>query len=231
MRARRALSAIAVALLAACAPEIARPPLEDIAPPGFPEQAYREAAARHERVLRIDAAESLIVIDVHRGGSLSKLGHDHVIASHRVRGYVLPAAGRADLYVPLDRLEVDEPELRRESKLDSRPSAADIAGTRRNMLDRVLDVTTYPFAVVRVRRIGRDGDAEVATVQIDLHGASRVFDVPLEIERRNDTLIVRGRLSFRQSDFGMTPLSILNGAIQVADTIDLRFRIRATRGA
>jgi len=40
---------------------------------------------------------------------------------------------------------------------------------------------------------------------------------------------VSGRLSFDQTDFGITPYSLLGGAIAVRNAVDLRFRIRARR--
>jgi hypothetical protein len=40
---------------------------------------------------------------------------------------------------------------------------------------------------------------------------------------------VAGRFSFAQTDFGITPYSLLGGAIAVRDDVDLRFRIIARR--
>ena len=40
---------------------------------------------------------------------------------------------------------------------------------------------------------------------------------------------VIGRLSFDQTDFGITPYSLLGGAIAVKNGVDLRFRIQARR--
>jgi len=40
---------------------------------------------------------------------------------------------------------------------------------------------------------------------------------------------VTGRLSFDQTDFGITPYSLLGGAIAVKNGVDLRFRIQARR--
>jgi len=40
---------------------------------------------------------------------------------------------------------------------------------------------------------------------------------------------VSGRLSFDQTDFGITPYSVLGGAIAVRNGVDLRFRVRARR--
>ena len=65
----------------------------------------RGAGSRSTKSIR----PSRIVIEVRRGGTLAQLGHDHVVVSHDVAGYVAPAEGRADLYVRLDRLVVDEP--------------------------------------------------------------------------------------------------------------------------
>jgi hypothetical protein len=150
---RKALAALAIiaGLIAGCTPLLPRPTesVEQV-PATFPAQRYLAAIARGEPVFRIDAARSLVVIEVHRAGSLARLGHDHVVASHDVQGYVAPKQGLADLYVPLDRLFVDEPALRAEAGFDTTPSEADIAATRENMLGRVLEVERYPFALVTV---------------------------------------------------------------------------------
>jgi hypothetical protein len=40
-------------------------------------------------------------------------------------------------------------------------------------------------------------------------------------------VIARGELRLNQTDFGMTPFSVAGGAIQVADTLEIRFAIAA----
>src|SRR5712672_1136136 len=133
---RVALAAALVALmLAGCAPPVRKLAPAPAGPPaGFPEGYYREALAQGKPVLRVDPAESLVVIEVRRSGSLARLGHDHVVASHDVTGYVAPGEGRADLYVALARLTVDEPALRVEAGFETQPTESDIAATRSNML-------------------------------------------------------------------------------------------------
>ena len=226
--------AVACALavgLGSCAPE---PIHEDIAaatpggPADFPADDYRRAAAAGHRVLRIDSEQSLIAVDVRRDGILARLGHDHAVASHDLNGYVDLDEGRADLYLPLARLAVDEPERRAEAGFSPQPDAAAIAGTRRNMLTRVLDAGRFPFARIAVRR----DPADAATLQlaITLHGVTQPFVLPAQIEAQPDGLTVTGALSFRQSDFGIVPMSALNGALRVADRLDLRFRIVARPG-
>ena len=88
-------------MLAGCAVQ----PLRPTAGPGgspaqSPDDFYRQAARAGSAVFAIDPADSLLVIEVRRGGSLAKLGHDHAIASHNVRGYVAPERWPRRLFYP-----------------------------------------------------------------------------------------------------------------------------------
>ncbi len=215
-------------LFAGCTPLLREPaPIPTVAPAGFPEDHYRQAAAQGQPVYRVDAAQSLLAIEVRRAGSLARLGHDHIVASHEVVGYVAPQQGRADLYVELERLAVDEAALRAEAGFDTQPSASDIAGTRANMLDKVLESSRFPYALIAVSGVDLSQRSATLSVTITLHGQTRTLQVPAEVEVDTDQLSVTGRLSFEQTDFGITPYSLLGGAIAVRNAVDLRFRIVA----
>jgi len=170
-----------------------------------------------------------VVITVRRGGSLARLGHDHVVASHAVQGWMAPDVGRADLWVPLADLSVDEPALRAEAGLDTQPSASDIVGTRANMQDKVLDVQEHPYALIHVASVDRTPPGVRLNLALTLRGVTRTFTVPALVQADAQTMEVGGGFEFNQSDFGIVPFSILGGAIQVQDRLSLRFRIRATR--
>lgn len=219
-------------LLAACAQPAREPAGEPAlaaaqAPENFPREVYRRAAAEGKAVYRIDPARSIVAIIVRRGGSLARLGHDHVVVSHDVQGFVAPEEGRADLYVPLRALSVDEPAFRAEAGLDTQPSEADIAGTRSNMLDLVLDAQKFGFAVIHVKDIGKTPTGNRLDVGITLRGVTRSFDVAAQTAREGVGFRASGVLEFDQSEFGIRPFSILGGAIQVQDRLSLRFRIQA----
>lgn len=216
------------ALAAACAPPPPAVGQGAPTPAEFPEAYYRQAEALGQKVLRVDPQRSLVVVEVRRGGALARLGHDHVVASRDVRGYVAVAEGRADLRVPLDRLSVDEPELRGEAGFDKELPATAIEGTRRNMLEKVLESARYPDALIRVTRTA--ADRSTLNVAITLHGTTRSWEIPAQIDTLADGLVVSGRLRFKQSDFGIVPLAVLGGALQVEDRVDLRFRILAGGG-
>src|SRR5947208_5719284 len=160
------------AVLAGCAP-LLRGPAPAAPPADFPEGYYREALAQGKPVFRVDPAELLVVIEVRRSRSLARLGHDHVVASREVVGYVAPDEGRADLYVALARMQVDEPALRAEAGFDTQPSESDIEGTRANMLEKVLEADKFPFALIQVSGAKAKEKKTTLAVAITLHGHMR----------------------------------------------------------
>lgn len=222
-------AAIAAFLLLGGCAELLRVEAPVAPPPEFPESDYRQAAKLGKPVYRVDPAASIVVIEVRRGGSLARLGHDHVVASHDVTGYVAPGEGRADLYVALAKLAVDEPELRKQAGFDTQPSDSDIEGTRSNMHAHVLETEKYPFALIAVKGADAKQKNPMLAVAVTLHGQTRTFHVPSEIDVDEKSITVSGKLAFKQTDFGITPYALLGGAIAVKDELALRFRVDAKR--
>jgi hypothetical protein len=218
-RQRAALGAAgAILVLAACRAPSSIP----IATPA-PVATAPAALPPHAGSLAIDPAASLIAITVRRGGPLARLGHDHVVAARTIAGSVDPARGHATLRFRLDELTVDEPALRATAGLDTQPSADAIAGTRRNMLTRVLDAEHHPWVDVAIERTG----AATVNAAITLHGVTRRYDVPVVLAQEATGLRASGTLALRQTDFGLVPFTVLGGALAVQDELALRFDLLA----
>lgn len=217
-----------VALLAGCAAPPAPAPPVAVSDTGA--AWYQRAAAAGQQVLGVDAAHSLITIVVRRGGPMARFGHDHVVASRTLAGFVAPDAGRADLHFRLDQMTVDEAALRSAAGLDTQPDAEAIAGTRENMLKRVLDADRYPVVLLKVERLGSAGAGSLMRLGVTLHGVTRSVDVPVQIERTPRSISASGTLRLKQSDFGITPMSVFAGALIVQDEMELAFRIVARAG-
>jgi len=215
---------ILLAFVAGCAaPPVAPPP-----PPSLDHAAwYLEAARAGKAVYRIDAQQSLITVTVRRGGPLARFGHDHVIASRGVEGFAAPGEGRADFHFRLDQMSVDEPALRLAAGLQSTLSNDALAGTRANMLARVLEADRFPVVYLRARR--PPDSTSSMLLEITLHGVTRSVDVPTRIERTMDTIAASGELTLLQTDFGIEPMSVMGGAMVVQDKMELAFRIHARR--
>ena len=221
---------VLMVLLAACASQVAEAPRADTQASGsLPEDYYHRLVAKGVAVFRVDPAGSLLIMEVRRGGSLARLGHDHVVASHDVVGYLAPDAGRADLLVPLDALVVDEPALRAAAGFDTQPSAAAIAGTRRNMLEKVLETDRYPVATIAVKAGLAAASPQQLPIAITLHGTTATVDAFAQVDKAPDEVTVTGTAAIDQSRFGITPFSVLGGALAVQDRVAIRFRIRARR--
>lgn len=232
------LAATVMLAVAACAPQrpaVVTPatatPAPDAAglPADFPFAYYRAAMHAGARVYRLDPAQSRIVIVVRRGGPLARLGHDHVISSRDLAGYVAPDAGRADLAVPVAHLVVDDGALREARGLDTQPSAADIAGTRANMLDKVLEAALHPW--VRASVVAADLAAQPArlTLALSLHGETRELPVTAELDDDDETLALVAGFELLQSDFGIAPFAVLGGALKVEDRVAIEVELKARR--
>jgi len=236
MRSWRLIIIGVAAWLTACAtvppPPVA--PIPSVTPIAAVIEDYRAAAARGEAVYRVDAAHSLVVMRVYRGGSLARFGHDHVIASRDVRGLVLrsdtASAQHADVYAPLATLSVDEPALRAQAGFDTQPTQQDIEGTKRNMLDKVLEAERFPFVSLRLKDVGGEPPALSVSAAITLHGQTATIPLTVTLETPSaEQLYARGRFSVKQSDFGIVPLSLLGGALRVEDRLDIEFELAAAR--
>lgn len=216
---------LACAALAACTP-LPPAPVQapaPAAPAAAPAPAWQQTGVQ---VLQIAPQESLLTITVRRGGALARLGHDHVIASRTLQGVVAPAPGRAQFRFRLDEMSVDEEGLRQAAGLTTTPSADAIAGTRHNMLVRVLEAERYPWVSIEARRTG---NKEVFEADITLHGVTRTVQLPVRIAESADgrSLQASGSLLLKQSDFGIVPFAVLGGAMAVQDQMELAFRITA----
>jgi len=228
----RALPLVLLALLAACAqPEWV--PGDTSAPP-LPERVYRDAVRQGEAVYRVDSQRSRVFMRTGRDGPMKAAGHDHVIASVDVEGLVLvstdPERSRADLRLPLQQLVVDDPAYRERFGMEPDLPESAIEGTTRNMQDKVLESSRFPWATASVRVLSmQDGQAELG-VSVNLHGMSFDYRVPASLTVDPKNLSVTGSMTVGHADFGMTPFSAAGGLLRVADDIEIVFDIVAERG-
>jgi hypothetical protein len=225
------MTATLIAILSACS-QLPPPPAASVTTPAAPATTIATSTTHNTSttpttagpLLQIDTAQSLIVVTVRRSGILARLGHDHVVASHAVSGTVTPSRNVADFQFRLDEMKVDEADLRQLAGLEKQPSADAIEGTRHNMLTKVLDADRYPLVSVHASRMA---DGQPLQVAITLHGVTRALAIPVALREENGVINVKGTLTLKQTDFGLTPFSVMAGAMAVQDQMELRFDLTA----
>lgn len=226
----RATLAMALSL-AACAPA----PVLD-RPSGEPPVPDRSVAgAAHYRIV---GDGTRIYARVFRGGSMAKLGHNHVVLFPDVRGDVYladePGGSLLDLVVTVAGAEVDPPALRARQGRDFQSDISDDARarTRANMLgENLLDAARHPYIAISSVAIKGSFDEPYVTLDITIKEATRRLTVPVSLSHDEDRLTAEGRLEVLQSDFGMEPFEVLGGALKVRDRVELVFSITAEKAA
>jgi hypothetical protein len=184
---------------------------------------------------RIDPLASELHVLVYRAGPVARLGHNHVIAARDIAGHVTraptPEGSSVEIRLPVEGFTVDAPELRARYGADfsSTPSARDVAGTTANMLGgALLDATAYPQ--IRIVGVLRDGlEGYVVDAAISVKSTVWRASIPIELEIADDVLVARGSTEITHDALGLTPLSVMLGALRVAETVDIRFALTARR--
>jgi hypothetical protein len=201
-------------------------------------------------VLPIDPAQSTLRLLVFRAGALARLGHDHVIEGHGLSGWIDPnARGNQpafDLLIPVEAFDVDPDAARAEEgpQFAEQISAEAKAGTRHNMLGEAL-LDAARFAQIEVRASAADVAASTATslpepaegteaprtalLTVLIAGHESRQPVEFQLLRGAGGWIVNADFELRQSALGLTPFSVMMGALQVQDEMHVRVHLVAHR--
>ena len=179
----------------------------------------------------IDSDASELRLLVYRAGPLANLGHNHVMVNRAVTGLVQIGADLAtssfSLRVPADGFVIDDAQARHEEGSDfpgDIPEDAK-AGTRRNMLSSaVLNAGEYPEITVRSLSLTGTLGAINADLEISAAGHNSQISVPLTLQGDAQHLIAVGSMELRQTALALSPYSLMRGALQVQDAMQLKFK-------
>lgn len=200
----------------------------------FASLAIDRAAQRYEIV----PAESLLVVQVYREGSLARFGHNHIISSTDLHGTIFlaesPDQSSLEVRLPLFTLAVDQPERRAAAgaEFPGTVDADDIAGTRANMLgEQQLDANRWPQIILRSRRL--EGSLPDMRLHADLSLKSGVYplSVPVRVDTADGRVVASGAFTIKQTELGLEPFSVMLGALRVRDQLDIEFRLVAQLAA
>jgi polyisoprenoid-binding protein YceI len=176
---------------------------------------------------QLDSAGSELTVHVFKSGLFSGFLHDHLFVPQQWSCTVEFDAAhleafRAQFSVAAASLRDNQPKLSAEdrAKVESQVASPE-----------VLDATRFPEIRFTAERLVASADKSEelqGTVfgKLSLHGVTRPLEFPVRIWRRGDARVVLGKVSFNQSDFGISPLSKAGGAIAVEDRVLVDFALR-----
>ena len=177
--------------------------------------AWAAAAIAQQRA--IDTTQSVMTVRVYKAGLLSALGHNHEIGAPIAGGTVNPTTRQVELHTHARALQVRDPGV----------SDKDRAEIQSTMLGpQVLDAEQHPEIVFR-STAAEPLNAGSWKVQgnLTLHGQTHA--VTVEVREEGGHYV--GTSRFKQTGFGIKPVKVAGGTIQVKDEIRIEFNIQLTR--
>ena len=230
------LGLILVACRTAQSPQRYTPPASVAAP-------ARPASVEH---FRLDPAQSEVLILVYRDGPMAALGHNHVLSVRQLSGEAaLPLDSTAQspgrehpelasfaLEFPVAAIAVDEPALRAQAGtgFEGALDAPSIEGTRAHMLGPLLlDASHFERIRLESAAVQAEGDHWLATLHIGVRDYEAQVQVPIALQIDAEGLLATGEFDLTHAQLGLKPYSVALGALRVAETLHVRYRLLARR--
>jgi polyisoprenoid-binding protein YceI len=180
----------------------------------------------------VNHAKSHLLVIVDKQGILSFAGHAHAaLATKWSFESAINASNWKDsavtITIPVASLVVDSVEARRLAGLDSGPSPGDVRKVQATMLGpEVLDDRNYPTIMFKSSSVAEGASELRVTGAFQMHGQTRQITVPVRYTRNPDgSLDFSGEFQLKQTDFGIKPVSVGGGTVNVKNEIRIRFAV------
>ena len=160
---------------------------------------------------QVDSARSKLTVHVGKAGMFSAFGHEHDIAAPVFSGAVRGQES-AEFSVDARQMKVADTEV----------SEKDRAEIHTTMLGpEVLDAARFPEIKFRSTAVEREKDGWRVRGDLTLHGQMRA--IVLSVKQVGDRYT--GTSTFKQTDFGIKPVSAGGGSVKVKDEVTVTFEI------
>ena len=171
------------------------------------------ALAKDEQ-LQIDAQHSSLTVYVSKQGIFAFAADNHVVNAPLTSGAFDPATKSIELKIDAAQMRVLDPSMAPDRR----------AQVQANMVSsQVLDVQKYPQITFQSTKTQATSPGKLTvTGDLTLHGQTRSVTVDVdEIDAKH----YKGRVTIRQTDFGITPIRIAAGTVKVKDELRIEFDI------
>jgi polyisoprenoid-binding protein YceI len=171
-------------------------------------------AAASSDAREVDSLHSTMTVRVYKSGFLSAFGHNHEIQAPIQSGQVKESGS------PSAELRIDARKLR---VLDPEASDSTRAQIQETMLGtQVLDADHFPEIRFQSTGVEQKGpDHWIVHGNLGLHGK----DHPIAVEVTLKDERYRGSATLKQTDFGITPVTVAGGTVKVKNEVKIEFEI------
>jgi polyisoprenoid-binding protein YceI len=164
----------------------------------------------------IDTANSKLTIHASKSGVFSFAGHDHTIAAPIASGSMDEVQRTVEFTVHTKDLQVLDPGESEKNRIEIR---TDMLG------EKLLDAARFPTITFRSTKVEQASPETFAvTGNLSLHGQIR--SIKMNVKKSGNAYV--GETKLKQTEFGMTPVTVAGGTIKVKDEVRVDFSI-ATR--
>jgi polyisoprenoid-binding protein YceI len=169
----------------------------------------------------LDLSASKVTVHVQKQGLFAAFAHNHVISAPLASGHLDAAKRTIELKFRAQDMKVLDPDAsdNERSTIESNMKSPE-----------VLDPARFPeitFASTSVEPPAAEaagtppGAHYLVRGNLTLHGVTRPVDMSVSLSAAHYT----GKVTLKQTDFGITPVKIAGGAIRVKDVIEIDFEI------
>lgn len=150
----------------------------------------------------------------YKSGFFSAFGHNHEIQAPIQSGEVKESDSPfVDLHVDARKMRVLDPEA-------SQDTRTQIQKTMEG--PEVLDADRFPDVRFQSTTVeAKEADHWVVYGKLDLHGQTHLVTVDVTLKDG----FYRGSATFKQTGFGITPVSVAGGTVKVKDEVKVEFQI------
>lgn len=160
----------------------------------------------------IDTEKSTMTVEVGTAGFFSAFGHEHMVRAPIREGRISTEPASVELVVDARRMQVADPDV----------SEKDRAEIQRDMHTKVLESASFPEIRFRSTKVERRGDSWNVTGELALHG--QTHPVTVTVKQKGNGYV--GEAKFKQSEFGIKPVSAGGGTVKVKDELKISFEIQ-----
>ena len=172
----------------------------------------------------INSEKSLLTVHVNKAGLLSFIGHQHIVASRDLDGWVDEVKNQGYFSFDIAKMTMDEPALLKSKMLPDELNVSEKEATKQNMM-KMLDANNFPNVRVLVTSYDIKKSMIHAKIIVKDQMIERDLLVKVTKSASNKITNLTGETSLKLLDFAVEPFSALGGLLSVNDEIVIEWKL------